>query len=82
MVLKVVTGKIFKTLQLQCSLTDCSSVSGQLVESPKREFRLYHELVGVDSGLLGRRCAHVKLSKNTDYLVDNLNDFILSEVMQ
>jgi len=34
----------------------------------------------VDSGSWPKLRAHVKLSKNVDYLVDNLDVFILSEV--
>jgi hypothetical protein len=32
--------------------------------------------------LLAGRCAHVKLSKNVGYLIDNLDTYILSEVKE
>jgi hypothetical protein len=75
MVLKGVTGKIFKTLELLWSLPAGSSV-------------LEPRGVKLDNGLLpstrpleaARRLGHIRLSKSSDYLIDNLYVVMLSKV--
>jgi hypothetical protein len=72
MVLKVVTGKILKTLELCRSLAACSSVLGTtgFASAVMRGLSRWQ----IQSGVA------VRLSKNSGYLIDNLYRAILSEV--
>jgi hypothetical protein len=68
MVLKVVTSKIFKILELPCSPTVCSSVLGQQMAPGEKALAFGMRALPLVPG----RCAHVKLPKNADYLIDNI----------
>jgi hypothetical protein len=78
MVLKVVTGKIFQALELYGSPDAWCSIVGQQANLDEG-FRLRH---GWSDSAVGRfrGCAHFKLSKNVDYLIDNFCIAILSQV--
>jgi len=78
MVLKVLTGKIFQTLELRCRLPP---VVRFWDKGKARETTFAFTMIGrSQQRFLAGRCAHVKLLKNADYLIDNLDAFILSEV--
>ena len=80
MVLKVVMGKIFETLELQFLPLPCSSVL-ELQEHWESAFA-FPVMVGLSRSVFGWDCSHVKLSKNADYLIDNLGTPILSELKE
>jgi hypothetical protein len=76
MVLKVVTGKILETLELRYSPAAYGSVPEQ--QAGKKAFAFAAQDCRTQPLVLAARCAHVELSKNADYLIDNLGIVILS----
>jgi hypothetical protein len=76
MVLKVLRGKIFRTLQLV--LAGLPAIPfGTTGKGGPRLFAVLMS-VGLWRGERPRSCAHIRLSKNVDYLIDNVYGLILS----
>jgi hypothetical protein len=75
MVLKVVTGKIFKTLELWM-FAHCPAVRFWNNSWAPGEKALAFGMRAL--ALVPGRCGYVKSSKNADYLVDNIVVIILS----
>ena len=80
MVLKIVTGKILETLELRSSPQPLQFVF-ELQGNARKAFALLM-MVGLSRPVFGWDCSHVKLSKNADYLIDNLGTPILSELKE
>jgi hypothetical protein len=78
MVLKVVTGKIFQTLDLSCSFDRLCYRSGA---SAGRRFSPSPSSSDAVVGM-ARNCAVVRLSKNADYLVDIQYTPIISKMKE
>ena len=76
MVLKVVTGKIFKTWELSWHLCARSSGMELRIELPVPT-TLAFTMTGLSAA--SRSCVLVRLSKIVDYLVDNLFVSMLSQ---
>jgi len=76
MVLKVVTGKIFKTLELRWSSTACGSVLGTTGDAGKKVFALTR--IGRTQPLVVKGLRPCQVVKERGYLMDNQSAVILS----